>query len=105
MRARKSLGTRLADAWLMKGALPFEAISAGTPTFQSGCIAVSLAEVISVDLTMAQFEHYATSAEFSDYRRPVLKEVTVPESIKRRLPSKHYVSLFVCLFRIHVAVG
>ena len=54
---------------------------------------------------MAQFEHYATSAEFSDYRRPVLKEVTVPESIKRRLPSKHYVSLFVCLFRIHVAVG
>lgn len=93
MRAREA-----EMSWVMKGLFPFEAINADTPTFQSPCIAVSLAEVISVDLAMAQFDHYATSAEFSDYRRPVLKEVTVPESIKRRLPSKHYVSLFVYLF-------
>ena len=47
-------------------------------------------------------DHYATAANFGgdvyvpeDGRPPFVKRVTVPESIKRRVPSKHYVSVLV----------
>ena len=46
---------------------------------------------------MAEEENvYATAANFGGHeeaepKRPWVKEVTVPESIKRKYPSKHYV--------------
>ena len=45
--------------------------------------------------------HYATAANFGgdvqeNERQPFVKKVTVPESIKRRVPSKHYVSRLCC---------
>lgn len=48
---------------------------------------------------MAAFENglYATASTFrasedKDSSKPWVKEVTVPETIKRKYPSKHYVS-------------
>ncbi len=43
---------------------------------------------------------YATASNFGvvedqDSRKPWVKDVTVPETIKRKYPSKHYVSLTV----------
>jgi len=62
------------------------------------CTQINNMQIVSTEVSaMSQIEHYATCAEFSDLRRPVLKEITVPESIKRRLPSKHYVSFPVHL--------
>lgn len=45
---------------------------------------------------------YATAANFGGHEetrpmRPWVKEVTVPESIKRKYPSKHYVGYQACL--------
>ena len=49
-------------------------------------------------------DRYATAANFSGDAcsqdgdiAPFVTKVTVPESIKRRVPSKHYVSL-LCLY-------
>lgn len=55
-------------------------------------------------------DHYATAANFggdadeqdSD-RTPLVTKVTVPESIKRRIPSKHYVRvIYVLHFNIQL---
>ena len=49
-------------------------------------------------------DHYATAANFGGDvgsqdgdRAPIVTKVTVPESIKRRVPSKHYVRFYSCL--------
>ena len=51
-------------------------------------------------------DHYATAANFGGEpqeveRSPYVKKVTIPESIKRRVPSKHYVSVIVSTSRVY----
>lgn len=50
---------------------------------------------MSADLDVEE-DHYATVANFGgdaqdSEKAPFVTKVTVPESIKRRVPSKHYV--------------
>ena len=45
---------------------------------------------------------YATSEEAEELARPAIKCVNVPETVKRRLPTKHYVS---CLAKCVVGRG
>lgn len=47
--------------------------------------------------TYATVSNFGT-AEDKDSNRPWVKEVTVPETIKRKYPSKHYVSELTTLF-------
>lgn len=68
----------------------------------------ALEAAMSTDAAIDE-DHYATAANFGgdvylpeDGRPPFVKRVTVPESIKRRVPSKHYVSVLVHVYsRIH----
>lgn len=77
---------------------PKRIISTARPTLQAKLACSKMSACVEED-------HYATAANFGgdvyvqeEERSPFVKKVTVPESIKRRVPSKHYVSPHSCTY-------
>lgn len=65
--------------------------------FKEPAVSIHVVSKMSADLDVEE-DHYATAANFGgdaqdSEKAPFVTKVTVPESIKRRVPSKHYVRI------------